>query len=181
MAEKEKKRVLPLSASRVLIILSVVLLVVAAFNVDRYSGSAYFAWKHQPLNLDFWSSKPTYSRTLPVFTATDTLSQGSLTTGGVQRITITATSNTTVRAYIEAWLSNPNYNEKGVYGGNQVWQSPTAKTVLFPKNTPVTITYTYTIPATIPRGTYEASLILNSSDTNTDYLVKENIARFIVT
>ncbi|HEV2412839.1 MAG TPA: hypothetical protein VGS28_03465 [Candidatus Saccharimonadales bacterium] len=172
MAEKENKRGTRLSASRVLILLSILLLVIAGYNLERYSGSAYFALTGRPLNLDFWSSKPSFSQALPVFSGTETFGRSTLAPGDTQTITVSATSNTTISAYFEAWITSPK--------GKQVWKSPMINPVSFKAGKPTTTTYSYALPAGLPPGVYTGSLIINSQDTHTDYLAKENIVRFKV-
>ncbi len=172
MAAEEKRGSLS-NIQRVLILASIALLVVAGLSLRRTIGPAYFAATGKPLHLAFWETvHAAPAPVLPKFSVNASVSQATLSAGSTQAISFSATSNKSISAYLEVWISTSK--------NKQVWKSNTDDTVQFIANQKLSKAFSYTLPGTLAKGQYTLGVIINSADTNTDYFVNENFARFEV-
>lgn len=162
--------VLPLF-SWVLLGLSVLLLICTGIVIDLHGNAAYFALFHKPLSFTssakFSSYKPAV---LPTFIVHPTISSRSLSIGDTQTLYLSASADKTVGAFVQVWIKGPH--------GNEVFRSPSTQPFTFSAGKTYAFNFQYTIPSTLPAGKYFASVIMESTDTNTDYYVNENFASF---
>lgn len=160
--------------SRVLIAASTVFLIATAYVVVTYGESAYFVAFHKPLHFSLSSTtKPYVAPEVPTFQVKPSIAAASLTPGRTQTISVTITPSSTVSAYVEVWIEGPLHTQ--VFRSNTDG-SPTS----FVKGSPQTLTYHYTLPHNLPKGTYTVSAILTSPNNQTDYYVNTNFASFTV-
>ncbi|HSW79215.1 MAG TPA: hypothetical protein VLG47_00375 [Candidatus Saccharimonadales bacterium] len=162
-----------LIAPGVLAAVAIAFFIVAGFLFMRYGAAAYYAHYGKPLHLGRVSKPTVQAESLPHFDVTGIVSSATVSSGDVQTITITATSDQATKATFKAWLKYPPTNK-------EVWKSPKDVLISFPAGKSVTKTFSYTIPVTAHSGLYKVGVILTSEDDFTDYFVNEDLAGFTV-
>jgi hypothetical protein len=162
--------------SKVLFAASILLLSVTTYVVATYGQSVYFVAFHRPLGMHLTpnTSKPYVAKALPSFQVSTTVTATSLAPGRTQTITLKATPDSSLPAYVEVWIEGPLHT--------QVYKSPAGGSVTsFVKGQTQSFVYRYTLPYNLPTGRYDVSAILTSANNQTDYYVHTNFATFTVT
>lgn len=161
-----------ISRSKLQVIASLILLTATGYIVVVYGQSAYFVAFHKPLHLSLTHTPVRYTPpSLPTFHVQPAVSAHSLSHGSTQDITVSLSSNRIVSGYIEVWIESPEHR--------QVFKSPSdGAPVQFLKDKAQIFSYKYTMPRSLPSGTYKASVIVTSANQQTDYYVDINFATF---
>jgi hypothetical protein len=149
-----------------------VLIVVSFYLVWRFGSAAYFAATGRPWHLLDARPKASPTVIVPTFTTSQAISSASPARGTDLTITITATASQTVKGQVQAWIISPGPAQK------QIWRSSATAVTNFPAGKAVTTTYQAPLAASLKPGIYRVSLLINSTNTYSDYAVKEDFAEF---
>jgi hypothetical protein len=160
--------------SKILVTASFVLLAATGYIVLAYGEQAYFVAFHKPFHVPSTDPPKKYvAVVLPKFQMHPAISGHSLKPGDKQHITVTLSTDKAVSGYPEVWIESPAHK--------QVFRSHSdGAPTQFVKGRSQTFTYSYTLPADSPPGTYHVSAIITSPNSQTDYYVNINFATFTV-
>jgi hypothetical protein len=151
---------------------SALLLLATVLIFRHFAGPGYFALSGRPWHWPEKHQAAAAPASLPQFQTTQAIASETLTPGGMQTITISATASSSTPAKLQVWITSPK--------NKQIWRSPEGEPVSFPAGRPVSNAFSATLPATAPRGTYRVAFLLTSADELTDYAVKPDFAEFTV-
>jgi hypothetical protein len=174
MADIHKRSKLRLSVvSRVLLVFSAVCLAASASIVYSFGDQLYFALFHRPPHAIFTKPVATYKPAqLPHFNVVLSPVADRIDAGASQTVSLQVTSDRDVDANILVWVKSP--------ANKQVFRSPSGKAGHFIRGVPQNVSYTVTSAPTMPRGTYQISVIISSADRQADYYVNYGAAEYIL-
>ena len=149
------------------------LVVATGYLVVSFGPRAYFLAFHRPLNIASVVRPPAYAAVpLPKFTVRSSINATQVSPGDTETVTVSVLPASSATGYLEVWVMSPKNKE--------IFKSPIAQghPLQFTAGKAAVNTYSVPISDKLPKGKYQVSDKIMSSNGQTDYSLSENFATF---